>query len=196
VSDKSKRRGFGFCFRRGHKVPQLPKARECKKGRRGLRFAKKACRKVNCHRGLYAGCVFDVCKSGHAGSVPQHLAALNKLGKKCRPFKGLKKYHKNKKLCFTGCKNIWKSCKKAADCAKQINGKSYVKTCKKRRRVCRKACRKNWRKAVKCVKRCFRKQRGCRKLARCAAPLANLRSICKARSDKCSGKCFTRVTKN
>jgi len=195
VSDDSKEQGYGYCFNRGHQIPTFPKASTCKNGRRGLRFAKHSCRKIHCHRGLYVGCVDDVCKSGRAGDVEQHLKALNKLGRKCHPWKGLKKYSGHRKACFTTCKTISKNCFKAARCAKRLSGKSYAKICKKRRHDCRRACRKNWRRARRCVKHCFRRQRGCRKLARCAAPLANLKYICKARGNKCAEKCFTKIVK-
>jgi len=193
VDDKSTKTGFGFCFRRGHKLPRPPK--KCKGG---LRRAKRACRRVRCHRGIFASCVDDICANGHKGSIAAHLKRLSKArnGKPCKRWKGLKRYGKHRKACFTSCKTIWNNCLTAARCARKLSGRSYRNVCKKRRGQCRTACRKNWRKARKCIIGCFRKQRGCRQLARCAAGIVNLKYICKRRGHKCAAQCFTSISKN
>jgi hypothetical protein len=189
LQDDSKAIGKGQCFStHSNNLPPNPTKAKCPYGRRK---ARRLCRRVRCHRGIFASCVEDTCLTGDRG-IAHHLERLSKIrnGKPCRNVFFVHYGHHLKK-CRKECSKLNKECITAARCGHKLTGISYIKICRDRKRKCHHACRDHWRRVVKCLKKCRVAKRKCEVLRKCAAGVVTLGLICKKRHQKCSTKCVS-----
>jgi len=189
LQDDSKAIGKGQCFStKSNKMPSTPSKAQCPFGRRRARHI---CRRVRCHRGIFASCVDDVCLSGDR-SIARHLQRISKIrnGKPCRN-RFFVHYGHHLKKCRKECTRLDRHCIVSAKCGHKLTGVVYTKICRDRKRKCHHACRDHWRLVIKCLRKCKVAKRKCNILRKCASGVVTLRLICKKRHEKCETKCVS-----